>query len=426
MADIQAMTIEHLKKKKLPDTPGVYFFLGPRRKILYIGKATSLRSRVRSYFSKDLLETRGPRLVRMLEKATSVDVRETDSVLEALILEANLIKAHKPLYNTDEKDDKSYHHVVITKEVFPRVLLVRGKELESTFPPTSRRASFGPFPHGRELKEALKLVRKIFPYRDTCMPAQEVMILGKKPKACFNRQIGLCPGICTGDISSREYGRTIRHLRLLFEGKKKSLMQELEREMRSYAKREEFEWAGERRGQLRALKHIQDVSLIKEEYRSFAHSSPHAEGFRIEAYDVAHLGGSSMMGVMTVVEEGERNPSAYRAFRIRSVSHSDDTAALAEILTRRLAHDEWPLPRLIVVDGAVAQINVAEKTLAKYGVRIPVVGVVKDEKHRPKDIRGAREAITGRERDILLANAEAHRFAILWHRRRQRRKFGAR
>lgn len=398
------------KKKKLPDAPGVYFFLGPRKKILYIGKAALLRSRVRSYFSPDLPQTRGAQIVRMVEKARSLDFRQTDSVLEALLLEANLIRTYKPRYNTDEKDDKSFNHVVITREESPRVLLVRGKELDERFPSTARRSCFGPFPHGGQLKEALRLIRKILPYRDACAPGTG--------KPCFNRQIGLCPGTCTGELTPKEYRRTIRHIELLFGGKKKSLVQLLEREMKVYAKKEEFEQAAKRRRQIGALKHVQDVSLIKDEHRAFR--GPRS--YRIEAYDVAHLGGSAMVGVMTVVENGETKRSEYRTFRVRSVSRSNDTAALQEILSRRLGHDDWPMPRLIVVDGAVAQVHIAGKTLAKYGIGIPVVGVVKDARHRPKAILGPRESKEGREKEILVANAEAHRFAIRYHRMIQNRK----
>src|SRR5437016_4809705 len=129
------MTLEEFKKKtkKMPDTPGVYFFLGKNKKVLYIGKATSLKERVRSYFVADLHEKRGPWIVTMIEKARSIDWRQTDSVLEALILEANLIHNYKPKHNTDLKDDKSWNYVVITKEDFPRVLLVRGKDLEAGY-----------------------------------------------------------------------------------------------------------------------------------------------------------------------------------------------------------------------------------------------------------------------------------------------------
>lgn len=416
----------------MPDTPGVYFFLDASKKVLYIGKATSLRDRVRSYFAHDLLATRGPLITSMLEKARSIDWRETDSVLEALILEANLIHNYKPKHNTDLKDDKSWNHVVITKEDFPRVLVVRGKELASQQLPRSGEVNttstptrwtfaslytFGPFPHGLQLREAMKLIRKIFPYRDTCTPAADMIKAGKKPKACFNAHIGLCPGVCSGAISKTDYRKIIRHITLLFQGKKKQLIKELEREMKLAAKAERFEEASRLRRQMFALNHIQDISLIKDEYRSPKIALPTN---RIEAYDVAHLRGSGNVGVMAVVEEGVAQRSEYRKFRIRAAKGGDDVAGLKEILTRRLGHDEWPMPRIIAVDGSTAQINAAEAVLTRYGIQIPIVGVVKDEKHRPRDIRGDRELIKGRERDILLANAEAHRFAISYHRKTTR------
>jgi len=404
------MTLEEFKKKakKMPDGPGVYFFLGKRKEVLYIGKASSLRSRVRSYFSSDLPQTRGPVITNMVACARSIDWRETPSVLEALILEANLIKTHKPKANTELKDDKSWNYVVITKEDFPRVLLVRGKELAAS-PPQALHI-FGPFPHGLQLKEALKIIRKIFPYRDMCVPGS-----GRR---CFNAQLGLCPGVCSGEISKTEYRKIIRRIVLLFRGKKSELERNLVREMKALAKAERFEEAQVLRRQLFALEHIQDVSLIKDEYRpaSLTASRP----VRIEAYDVAHLRGFAAVGVMTVVENGEAQKNAYRKFNIKTAKPGDDPGALREILSRRLGHDEWPLPRLMVVDGAAAQMNAAEAVLKQYGVGIPVVGVVKDEKHRPRGIRGARGAFAGREKEILLANAEAHRFAIGYHRKKRK------
>lgn len=404
------MTLEQFKKraKSMPDAPGVYFFLGGRKDILYIGKATSLRDRVRSYFAPDIAEVRSPLIAQMVEKARSIDWRETDSVLEALILEASLIRTHRPKFNTDRKDDKSFNHVVFTREEFPRILLMRGKDLASQTPAALKkqyRSIFGPFPHGAQLKEAMRIVRKIFPYRDTCTPRQG--------KPCFNRQLGLCPGVCSGEVSKEEYGRTVRHLTIFFEGKKKALLRELERDMKRAAKEEAFERAAKLRGQIFALQHIQDVSLIKSEYRS-----PRASGaYRIEAYDTAHLGGAAAVGVMTVVEDSAAQKAEYRTFRIKQAKAGDDVGALREILSRRLAHPEWPFPRLIVVDGAKAQMNAAAAVLAEAGLSIPLVGVVKDEHHRPRGLSGDKTAIAEHEQDILLANAEAHRFAIGRHRR---------
>ncbi|MDE2213436.1 MAG: UvrB/UvrC motif-containing protein [Patescibacteria group bacterium] len=402
------------RKKKIPDTPGVYFFLGSRKEVLYIGKAASLRDRTRSYFAGDLAYVRSPSIASMVAKARFLDWRQTDSVLEALILEANLIKSHKPKFNTLEKDDKSFNYVVITEEKFPQILRVRGKELarekgNRTF---KIKAVFGPFPHGTQLKEALRIIRKIFPYRDEkCTPGQG--------RPCFNRQLGLCPGVCTGEVSAQEYARAVRHLVLFFQGKKKALLRELQREMKKMAKEERFEKAAGLRRQIFALQHIQDVSLIKEEYR--APSASGAYGYRIEAYDTAHFQGRATVGAMVVVENGVQQKSEYRTFHIRGVAAGDDTGALREMLSRRLAHDEWSFPKLIVVDGSKAQMNAALKVLEEGGIRIPVVGVIKNEKHKPRGIAGDPGLIRMREQDILLANAEAHRFAITRHRRRSRR-----
>jgi len=399
------MLVEQFKKKakRMPDSPGVYFFLGKNKKVLYIGKATSLRDRTRSYFAPDLMDTRGPLLVDMLSRALTIDWRQTDSVLEALLLEAALVRSHKPKYNTELKDDKSFNYVVITDEEYPRVLVVRGKDLATSHLPIGK--TFGPFPHGLQLLEAMRLIRKIFPYRDKCA-------LGQK-RPCFSAQIGLCPGVCSGTVTKQEYRRNIRHIVLLFEGKKKQLIKALNKEMRAAAGAEEFEQAKELQRQMYALQHIQDVSLIKDEYRT-----SDVRVLRIEAYDIAHLRGSAAVGVMVVVENGEAHKSQYRKFKIKSAKAGDDPGALTEILSRRLGHDEWPLPRIVVVDGSTAQINAARNTLAEYGMAIPVVGVVKDEKHRPRNILGDRELIKNKERDILLSNAEAHRFAIGYHRKK--------
>lgn len=419
------MNLEQFKKKmkKIPDTPGVYFFMDKQKKVLYIGKATSLRDRMRSYFSPDLAVTRGPLITSMIEKAAGIDWRPTDSVLEALILEANLIRTYKPKHNTDLKDDKSWNYVVLTKENFPRVLLVRGKNLEMEFPEETRLHLFGPFPHGLQLKEALRIIRKIFPYRDTCIPAEDILKAGKRPKACFNHQVGLCPGVCDGSISKAKYKKIINRIVLLFSGKKVALIKQLERDMKLAAKEENFEEAARLRSQIFALNHIHDVSLIKDEYRSPTAGLGTASA-RIEAYDVAHLAGSSHVGVMVVVENGMPLKNEYRKFRLRTAKPGDDPGSLKEILSRRLGHDEWPMPRIIAVDGSTAQINAAEKVLSDYGMQIPIVGVVKDEKHRPRDIRGDRELIKDRERDILLANSEAHRFAIGYHRADRNKQMG--
>ena len=408
--------------KQLPDAPGVYFFKRGR-KILYIGKATSLRDRVRTYFGADLVKTRGEWVAKMASEATRVDYLATDSVLEALILESAAIKKHEPPYNTREKDDRSYLYVVITDEDWPRVLVVREKSLrgEANFRRFTHllmgsdadknlplRFAFGPFPNGSELREAMKIIRKIFPFRDSCSP------LSGKP--CFQFQLGLCPGVCVGAISRAEYRRTIRRLILFFRGRKSEVIKNLEREMGEAARRQEFERAGKIKRQIFALRHIQDVALIKSSARVTL--DIHIKGYpryrsseRLEAYDIAHLGGQNAVGVMVVAVNGELRPEHYRRFRLRgSGDRRDDLAGLREILSRRFNHPEWPLPEAILVDGGVTQRAAAKRVLTERGLRIPVIAVTKDEHHRAK-ASGLR----------LRLNDAAHRLAIGYHRRRRDR-----
>src|SRR3989344_5734777 len=236
----------------LPDAPGVYFFKSGNE-ILYIGKATSLKDRVKSYFVRDILMSRSPLIAKMLEEAESIEFAQTDSVLEALILEVSVIKKHQPRYNSREKDDKSYNYVVVTKEDFPKILIERGRNLEYGLPREAL-AKWGPFPHSGELKEALKIIRKIFPYRDSKCK------LINKP--CFNAQIGLCPGPCAGWISKKDYRKIISHIKLFFEAKKPKLIKSLEKEMKRLSREQRFEEANKVKRQIFALDHIQDVALI--------------------------------------------------------------------------------------------------------------------------------------------------------------------
>jgi excinuclease ABC subunit C len=413
-----------LQKCKLPDEPGVYTFK-KGKKILYIGKATSLRDRVRSYFVPDLIDTRGTHIVAMIAEADTLDWEPTNSVLEALILEANMIKRHMPPYNAASKDNKSFNYLVIAKEDFPRVLVVRGRELYQNWKDSDIKHLFGPFPQGLALQDALKIVRKIFPYRDSkCIPCPEQLAKNRKAKhsgasanptscrPCFNRQIGLCPGVCTGEMSSEQYAQQVKNICILFSGNFRGLKRELTKQMRAASAKQEFEKAAMLRRQCAALEHIKDVSLIKAEKVSAG------GGARIEAFDVAHTSGQETVAVMTVVMSGEAYKAAYRKFKILTATNND-VAALSEALERRLTHPEWPLPRAFAVDGSIAQIRAAEGVLKKAGIGVPIVGVVKDERHKPVRLIGDKRVIEAFEKDILLANREAHRFAINWHRRRR-------
>lgn len=401
------MQIENFKKTNIPDRPGVYFFT-KGKEILYIGKATSLKERVRSYFGKDLIETRGPLLVDLVFKADNIKWEITESVLEALVLEAALIKKYKPKYNTKEKSDKSFNYVCILKNELPRVQIIRGKTLNEEKNKKSFSNIFGPFTNSSQLKEALKIIRPIFPYLDDKSDNNYE----------FYRQVSLVPDI-TKDSGIEKYKKDIKNLQLFFEGKKKDVMRNLKKEMMSLAKEMNFEEAGVIKKQIFALKHINDVALLKDE------TSKDFRGmiFKIEAYDVAHMSGKNIVGVMTVVENGEIAKNQYKKFKIKTQTGSNDTGALKEILERRFAHKEWSYPDLLVVDGGIAQINTAKKVFKKLNLDISIVSVLKDDKHKPKDILGDKENFLKYKKDIILANSEAHRFAISYHKNMRNKNF---
>lgn len=410
------MTKDSIRFSDLPDAPGVYRFVGPTREVLYVGKATSLRDRVKSYFVRNLAEVRSPLIEKIVADAVSLEWEETASVLEALILEAKLIKKHTPIGNTSNKDNKSWNYLVITKEVFPRVLVVRERELAQRFPAATVAELFGPFPSASTLREALKIVRKIFPFFDTEFSlGTGTLTPAQQKKVRFNQSIGLYPPCDLSSFSpsvAKEYKKTIRAITDIFSANKARLVERLEREMHHAAKRQRFEEAETLKRKVFALKHIHDVTLIKDELKS-----PSSVAFRIEAFDVAHLRGSASRGVMVVVEHGEVQKSQYRLFTLRHTKPGDDYAALDEVLTRRFAHREWSYPHLIVIDGGRAHLARAKKTLDDLGYSGGLVSVVKDEKHRPREVLGNPKLTFPHEQGILLANSEAHRFAIAKHRR---------
>ncbi len=401
------MKSQELKKLALPTHPGVYFFR-KGKDILYIGKATSLRDRVRSYFASDLIHTRGPGILDMVTLADTITYEQTDTVLEALILEANLIKKFQPKYNVKEKDNKSFAYVAITDEGFPRIGIVRGRTLavqkQLSTMSVKIKHTFGPFPSYSQLLVGLQILRKLFPYRDlkSINPTHDR----------FYRQLELSPEHTTDDARIA-YAKTITYITQFFKGNKKGIIRDMKKNMHDHAKVLEFEEAEILKRKIFALEHINDISLIK---RDFYQDTP-VDNFRIESYDIAHLSGADMVGVMTVVQNGVADKTEYRKFKIHRGARGDvhDIASLQEVLQRRLGHPEWPLPQLIVVDVGKPHRAAAQRILRERGYVIDIVAVVKDERHRPREIIGKQGIIMKRKNEILLANSESHRFAITYH-----------
>ncbi len=409
------MISQQWKKREIPELPGVYIFRDYQKRPLYIGRATSLKDRTKSYFSNDLIETRGPRIVDMVTKAKSITWEVSDSVLEAIILESALIKKYQPHYNVDERDDKSSNYVIITDEPWPRVFLTRARDFDAK---KNRgeleykvKAIFGPFIHGGLIKEALKILRKMFPFKDVkSFDARHNSFyeaLGRSPKG-------------TDDNSRRRYQRTISNLILFFEGKKKLLQTKLQKEMNMYAKNMEFEEAQKVKRLLYALDHVNDMALIKQDQKP--ENVNGVRDFRMEAYDIAHLSGTNVVGGLTVSVNGELMPAEYRKFNV-SRQENNDVAGLVEILSRRLNHTEWTYPDLIVVDGGVGQLKAAESVLKARRISIPIVAVTKDERHKADELIGNDDLAHKYRDSVIKLNAEAHRFVIGFHKQKRGARF---
>ncbi|MBI2514568.1 excinuclease ABC subunit UvrC [Candidatus Wolfebacteria bacterium] len=389
---------------KLPESPGVYLMKDSRGRILYIGKAANLRRRVSSYFERphdpfDKAQGRY-KIQRLVSEIRKVDYQKTDTAIEALILESQLIKKYEPPFNVKEKDDKSFLWVEITKEKFPRVLLARG------------RGNYGPFTSASSIREALKIIRRIFPF--SVHPTKRFYPEWRR-RACFEYEIGLCPGTCIGAINQKNYLKTIRNIKLFFEGKKEKVIKSLTREMNLASKNLEFEKAEKLRRQIFSLQHIQDIALIRNEEIGNWKLEIGNSAERIECYDISNISGTSAVGAMVVFENDKPAPNEYRKFRIRSIMKSDDVGMLKEILRRRFRNN-WPLPGLVLIDGGRGQVNAAQSVLDEFGLKIPVVGIAKGPRRKKNDFIG--KAPRGIDKSILIQlRNEAHRFAISYHKK---------
>ncbi|PIU80782.1 MAG: hypothetical protein COS71_01645 [Candidatus Moranbacteria bacterium CG06_land_8_20_14_3_00_40_12] len=451
------MSILKQKIAKLPPNPGVYTFFDDKRRILYIGKATNLNSRVGSYFTPRSLplirgEGAGWRPIEaMIHKVADIKIQETDSVLEALILESNLIKKFQPKYNVDSKDDKSFCYVVITKEDFSRVLILRETELEKTdviaseakqsnemkirlprpFGARNNKLIYGPYTSKKQLEIALKIIRKIFPYHSNKQ---------KTEKGCLDFQLGKCPGPYAGAISKEDYAQNIRGIKMILEGRKKNLLKKMEKEMQNHSKKNEFEKAAELRNKIFALRHIQDVALISEpdpaSILPLKRGGREGKGLRIEAYDISNISGQYAVGSMAVFSSGEPDKSQYRKFKIKTIEGSNDVGMMAEILFRRFRHPEWPQPDLILLDGGKGHLNIAEKVFKELSLEIPLVAVAKGLSRRNVKIQMTNDKSISKskfQKNIqevlkdanLIKNImdEAHRFAISYHKKLRKENF---
>lgn len=413
--------------QNLPFCPGVYFFRDKNGRLLYIGKAINLKRRVSSYFVK---KHNDPRIEELVSQIAKINIRKTDSVIEALILEANLIHRYQPFYNIKSKDDKSFVNIAISKEEFPRVFIMR-LSASRLFKNIKIKKLFGPYPSVGTARIALKILRRIFPFR-----GMEKTREGER----FYREIMEIPE------EKARYAAAIKNLMLFLSGKKKRIIGNLKKEMRRFAKSKNYEEAAELRDKIFALEHIQDVALIKESDWPEDLESAKAP-VRIEAYDISNIFGEYAVGSMVVFTDGKIDKDEYRRFRIKGTKiHPNlplqkeginagtkilplykgglrgisDTGMLTEVLERRLNHAEWPMPDLIIIDGGISQFNAVKKILTARNFNIPIISIAKGPTRKGEKLFMTKNAPILDRKIILVMRDESHRFAILYHRKLKR------
>ncbi len=405
----------------IPFSSGVYLMKDAQGEVIYVGKAVSLRKRVQSYFRRS--SQIDPKKDKLVAAIRGIETIETNSEAEALLLEASLIKQYRPKFNIELRDDKSYPYIDISDETFPRVSVVRPNAKKKGPSQCGRpRYRYGPYVNPRLVREALKIIRRIFHFR-TCDPFPD--------KACLDYHIGLCDAPCEKKTTRKEYSAVIRNVRLILEGKKDKLYRGLQKEMEAFAAAKEYEKAAHVRDQMRSIGALysgtRDINYYKEaEQIQRAFNLPRLPE-RIECFDISNIMGSQAAGAMVSFFNGKPDKANCRRFRIRDVDRIDDFRMIAEVVRRRyrrLKAENRLFPDLVLIDGGKGQLSAALAELDALDADIPVVALAKRQEEvflprrrspvvLPRDSLGLR--LIQRVRD------EAHRFAVRYHRTLRRK-----
>lgn len=363
------------KLKELPNSPGVYFHRAKNGEILYVGKAAVLKNRVRQYFQAS--KSRDPKTEILVSEIADVDWMVTESEIEALFLEAEMIRRYMPRYNILLRDDKSMVYLRIDyNSDYPTVSTTRR-------PLDDNAKYFGPFLSAKSLRQALNSLRRIFPYATKRSPNQK--------RASLYYHLGLDPGLEEGRTSLKDYRANLRKLMAVIAGNKNQIKTELKKEMELAAKTQDFEKAAKLRNQLTALDNLsRQVIFSDKEFLDI--SKDHALNElvnllslkkcpkRIEAYDISHMQGSDVVASMVVFTNGVSDKSAYRKFKMRK-DQNDDFFNMHETLQRRLTLKNiklWGTPDLVLIDGGKGQLDAAIKARDEGGYSsIPFIGLAK-------------------------------------------------
>jgi excinuclease ABC subunit C len=422
-------------KAKFPDVPGVYLFQDQAARVLYVGKAKSLRARVSSYFLKAAAEDQ--RTTRLVREAYDVDFIEAESEVDALLMEARLIKDIQPKYNRDLRDDKSFPYLQITThEDFPRVEVTRE-------PRSSGVKLYGPFASAGSLRGAMQVLQRVFQFRTCSLDIEADDQRWRWFRPCLLASIKQCTAPCNLRISKEDYRRDIARLKKFLEGNRKSLLKEMRAEMQEASEAFRYEQAARLRDEIDMLESLRERGeLDKHEQPEVFYMDPKkgltglqrvlklAEKPRtIEGMDIAHLGGEETVASLVQFIDGLPFKPGYRRYRIREVEGIDDYASMQEVVSRRftmIRFNDDVFPDILLIDGGKGQLSCAVKAFEALEITPPLVlSLAKKEEliyvnGRSEPLRLSRHAYALRL--LQYVRDESHRFAQHYHHLLRRKK----
>jgi len=420
------------KIKSFPTTPGLYFMKGSKDKILYIGKAKNLRSRVAGYFQQgsDIAVSRGPKIVEMLGKVKSVDFLETKSEVDALLTEARLIKDIRPPYNTDLVDDKTFPYLeVATGEDFPGVYITRKPQAKGS-------RLFGPFAGAKDLRGVLVVLQRIFRFRTCRLNISQADAKRRFFRPCLLYSIKQCSAPCAAKIDKVEYKKIVTDLIKFLRSKRSTILRQMKRRMTEAAEARQYEKAAVFRDRIRLIERLDRRGTPDEDVQPevFAADPTEALGqFQkllqtpepvriIEGIDVAHISGAESVGSLVKFIDGRPFKSGYRRFKIKTVKGIDDYAMIAEVVRRRYKYalrGEELWPDLVLIDGGLGHLHAAEAAFREMNAPIPKIAAIA-KKEEKIFLQGSRKPLKLPANSPALkllqyVRDEAHRFAQHYH-----------
>ena len=422
------------KVRSFPQTPGVYLMKDDAGRVIYVGKAKSLRSRAGSYFLKAAAED--PRTARLVVDIRDIDYLDAESEIDALLMEARLIKDIQPKYNRDLRDDKTFPYLEITtREDFPRVRFTRAPKARGT-------KLYGPFTNPRALRGAIQLLQKTFRFRTCELDIDEADPRWRWFRPCLLASINQCTAPCNLRIAKDAYRRDIQRLQRFLEGDRKKLLAEMREEMAAAAKELRFEEAARLRDEIEMLESLDQRGSLKTHVQPEVFPIDPKRGLAglqkalhldkrprtIEGIDIAHTAGTDTVASVVQFIDGLPFKPGYRRMKILGVEGPDDVASIHEAVARRFHHireeGETP-PDIVLIDGGKGQLNAALAALASLGFAAQqVISLAKREElvFTP----GADEPIQLSRHSYALrllqyVRDEAHRFAQHYHHLLRRR-----